>query len=69
VLYVAAAAPSPVLFQFARGDFFVTEDAAKALFAAAREPKSILWYDTDHGMKGKAVADRQQWLTEKLHPR
>ena len=40
VLYIAGASPSPVLLQFGNSDHYVPMDRAKAIFDAAREPKS-----------------------------
>ena len=66
LLYIGAAAPSPVLFQFARKDRYVTEDDANAFFAAAKDPKTILWYDGGHELNAQAIEDRQRWLAERL---
>lgn len=66
VKHIAAAAPAPVLFQFATEDRFVPEAKAKQFFDAALEPKQILWYKCGHEMNEKARNDRVAWLTEKL---
>jgi len=65
VLYIGAAG-APVLFQFARKDRYVTEEAANAFFAAAKDPKTILWYDASHALNAQAIEDRQRWLVERL---
>jgi dienelactone hydrolase len=69
VLYIAEASPSPVLLQFGAKDRYVPEDQAKALFDAAREPKSILWYDAGHALNDQAIRDRQEWLCRQLEPK
>jgi len=46
--YVHRIAPRPVLFQNGRRDRLVAPEASEALFAAAREPKAIKWYESDH---------------------
>ena len=51
VRYIGAASPRPVLLQFGRSDHYVPEAQANEFFAAAREPKKILWYDASHGLK------------------
>jgi len=48
VKYVGQISPRPVLLQNEKADTVVSSDAARALQAAAREPKSILWYEGDH---------------------
>lgn len=57
---------SPVLLQFATKDRFVPEARAKALIEAAREPKTVLWYDAGHGLTDKAVEDRLAWLRRQM---
>jgi len=57
---------APVLFQFANKDFFVPKDRAESLYAAARGPKKILWYEAGHGLNDQAARDRRQWLRETL---
>ncbi len=59
-------AGGPVLMQFGKTDHYVPEAKAKAFFAAAVEPKKILWYDAGHGLNAEAIADRQAWLKEQL---
>ncbi len=59
-------AGGPVLMQFGKSDRFVTEAKANEFFAAAHEPKKILWYDAGHGLNPAAIADRQTWLKEQL---
>ena len=59
-------AGGPVLMQFAKTDRFVPEAKANEFFAAAVEPKKILWYESGHGLNTAAIADRQAWLKEQL---
>ena len=33
---------------------------------AAREPKEVLWYDTDHYFNDQARRDRDEWLVKTL---
>jgi dienelactone hydrolase len=69
VAYAGKLAPAAVLFQFAHVDRFVPKEKAEALYAAAREPKSILWYDGGHGLNPKARNDRVAWLSRQLQLR
>jgi len=48
VKYVGRIAPRPVLLQNGEADTVVAPAAARALQAAAREPKQIIWYPGDH---------------------
>lgn len=64
VKHIGKAAGRPVLFQFATKDRFVSEAKAKEFFAAAAEPKSIVWYEAEHALNSKAVDDRMKWLIE-----
>lgn len=60
---VAAIAPRPVCFQFARNDFFIAAMTGLEFHRAAGEPKEMHAYDTDHGMHDQqAVADRLAFL-------
>jgi dienelactone hydrolase len=65
--YLPALSPAPVFFQFASNDRYVTAKEAQELYAAAKEPKLIRRYPTDHGMDVKRGAqDRFQWLVRQL---
>lgn len=66
--YIGHAAPSALLFQFARQDEFVTEQEALDYAHAASEPKLIKWYDCGHAFNAEARQDRAQWLSEQLQP-
>jgi len=48
VQHIADISPRPVLFQNGTHDSVIGRPAARALHAAATEPKEILWYDSDH---------------------
>jgi dienelactone hydrolase len=65
VKYIGSAA-GPILMQFGKSDHFVPEPKAKEFFAAAPEPKKILWYQAGHGLNEEAVRDRQAWLKQQL---
>lgn len=64
--YVASAAPAKILFQFAKRDEFITPWDAAAYVWAAKEPKEVLWYDTDHFFNEAARRDRDEWLVKAL---
>ena len=57
---------TPLLLQFGTKDPFVPEARAKLLIEAAREPKTVLWYEAGHPLTDKAVEDRLVWLRQKL---
>jgi pimeloyl-ACP methyl ester carboxylesterase len=65
--YVFAAAPAKLLFQFAKRDEYITPWDAAAYVRAAKEPKEVLWYDTDHFFNEAARHDRDEWLAKALH--
>jgi cephalosporin-C deacetylase-like acetyl esterase len=65
VKYIGSAA-GPVLMQFGKTDRFVPAEKANQLFAAAKEPKKILWYEAHHGLNEEAIKDRQTWLRGQL---
>jgi len=68
--FVGHAAPTRLLFQFARHDRFVSDAAAKAYAAAASLPKEVRWYFTGHELNDQAsLRDRAQWLTVQLRTR
>jgi dienelactone hydrolase len=46
--HVKGISPRPVLFQNGTRDSLIPTASAQALFDAAREPKEIIWYDSDH---------------------
>lgn len=57
----------PLLFQFATIETYFDEAAMKRYSAAAREPKSVLWYDAGHDLNGiTTLRDRARWLESKV---
>ncbi|HEY69669.1 MAG TPA: alpha/beta fold hydrolase [Anaerolineae bacterium] len=63
IRYLGFAAPAAYLFQFAEHDAFIDRDEAQLYFDTANEPKTMLWYDTDHfTLQHVSQADRLQWL-------
>lgn len=65
--YIGHAAPATLFFQFAKEDVFISKDEACQYFNAARESKSIEWYNSDHGMNEQARKDRTEWLKRQLN--
>jgi dienelactone hydrolase len=63
---VAALAPAPILFQLGTDDFHVPVPRGEEFFAAAQEPKRLLWYEAGHGLNEQATEDRMKWLEEQL---
>ena len=66
IRYLPQLDKTPVLLQFANKDFYVPREKAEALYAAARGPKQILWYQAGHGLNDQASLDRQAWLRKQL---
>lgn len=67
IRYVPHAAPTPLLFQFARHERSFNEASMKRYAEAASEPKVVRWYDTGHDLNDpRALADRAAWLAPKL---
>lgn len=67
--YVSQIAPTPVYFQNGKYDVLVPAAAGKALQEAAREPKKITWYESDHvGINledtKRVLSDGLKWLIE-----
>ena len=55
------------LFQFGKGDFYVSQADAAVLFAAAPEPKQRKLYEASHKMElNEIVKDRDEWLVKQL---
>ena len=55
------------LFQFGRGDFYVSQADAAVLFGAAAEPRQRKMYDASHKMEANEIAkDRDEWLIKQL---
>jgi dienelactone hydrolase len=66
IRFIHHAAGTPILFQNGRSDALVTVEDAEALHAAAKEPKTIQWFDAGHGLTPTARAQRLTWLAERL---
>lgn len=67
VRYVAQISPRPVLFQGGLHDSIVPPASTQALYDAAKEPKEILWYDSDHigldeATVWKVLNDQIDWI-------
>ena len=70
VQYVAGISPRPVLFQGGSHDQLVAPQAVQALYDAAKEPKEISWYESDHiGLDIEVVKlvldEALNWLQER----
>lgn len=67
IRYLGYAAPAAYLFQYAENDAFIDHEEAQLYFDTANEPKTMLWYDTDHfTLQHVSQADRLDWLGEQL---
>jgi uncharacterized protein len=66
IRFVGRAAPAHLLFQNGRQDRTVPPSAAKEFQDAGSQPKTVLWYDTDHRLGRQAIQDRQEWLADRL---
>jgi len=62
--YADKIAPTPVYFQNGKFDVMVPAKAGQALQDAAKEPKTVTWYDSDH--VGINVEQTKQVLTDGL---
>lgn len=56
----------PLLMIHGRNDRTVTPEQAKRLYAAAREPKTLLWYDGGHWLPAPMVDRAAEWVGETL---
>jgi len=66
IVHVSNLSPASILFQFGTDDPHVPKDRAEEIFAAAKEPKEIMWYASGHGLNVDAATDRKDWLKRKL---
>jgi pimeloyl-ACP methyl ester carboxylesterase len=65
--FIALAAPMPLFFQFATFEQNFSHAAMERFYQAAREPKSMAWYDAGHDLNDpKTIADRDRWLDARL---
>lgn len=66
-IVVVEAAKCPLLFQFAKQDFYIAAMTGLELYDAAPDPKSMLTYDTGHEMDCQEIKnDRVEFLSERL---
>jgi fermentation-respiration switch protein FrsA (DUF1100 family) len=71
--YASQISPTPVYFQNGTHDVLVPAAAGKALQEAAREPKKITWYESDHvgidrEQTMQVLDDGLKWLLEQDKP-
>jgi dienelactone hydrolase len=71
--YAGQISPTPVYFQNGKNDVLVPAPAGKALQDAAKEPKKITWYESDHvGIDlehtKRVLEDGLKWLLEQDNP-
>jgi dienelactone hydrolase len=64
--FVGRASPAHLLFQNGYRDRLVSPASAEAYQAAASEPKTVEWYDADHGLDARATRDRHLWLAGQI---
>ncbi len=65
--FVAQISPRPVLFQNAKKDEIIPKTSTMLLYATAKEPKEIIWYDAHHHMPPRpAFRDAVEWLQSKM---
>jgi dienelactone hydrolase len=66
VVHLPRFAPRPVLFVNMKGDETVPAPASEALFAAAGEPKEIVWFEGGHReLPGRGI--KAMWLFLRRH--
>jgi len=66
---VKALAGRPLLMMDGTRDRMILPDQARALFAAAAEPKELCWYEGGHHPPRSAVNDAAQWMASRLEAR
>jgi dipeptidyl aminopeptidase/acylaminoacyl peptidase len=71
--WVGRISPRPVLMIAGDADTAVPPASARALHAAANEPKTVVWYDGGHTLPGaqerqRILATVASWLVEHLGP-
>ena len=57
----------PLLLVNGTRDTTTRPEQAKRLFAAAREPKTLHWYDGGHWPPASAIAMAARWVADRLH--
>lgn len=67
IRFVPHAAPTPLLFQFARFERYFNEAAMLRYAEAASRPKLVKWYDAGHELNDpQALRDRADWLQKQI---
>jgi pimeloyl-ACP methyl ester carboxylesterase/cephalosporin-C deacetylase-like acetyl esterase len=66
VRFLSHAPRTPVLFQFARRDEYISPWDAALYVQATPGPKEVIWYDTGHTFDADAREDRDAWLVRQL---
>ena len=66
VHWLPLAGRTPVLVQNGTRDELTPKADVLALYAAAKGPKELRWYDADHLLNADAAAYRQDWLLRQL---
>jgi len=61
-LAIAHFAGRPLLMLGAKQDYIVTPDMVKRLYAAARDPKELRWYDAGHLLSEEAYENAAEWV-------
>jgi hypothetical protein len=61
-LAIAHFGGKPLLMLGATKDYVVTPDMVKRLYAAAAEPKELLWYDAGHLLTEEAYEKAAEWV-------
>lgn len=65
--FIARLAPRPLLLVNAERDEVVPRSAAEALYAAAGQPKQIVWFDSNHtGLRGVALKAMWSFMRPQL---
>ena len=65
--YIGQAAPSSILFQFARQDKFISEQQASRYAGAASSPMEVKWYDVGHEFNDfDSLVDRADWMHKQI---
>jgi dienelactone hydrolase len=67
-LAIAHFAGKPLLMLGGKRDYVVTPDMVKRLYAAAGEPKELVWYDSGHLLTEEAYEKAAEWVAN-LRPR
>ena len=73
IRYVGQISPRPIYFQNGEHDVLVPAAAGQALQEAAKEPKKVTWYDSDHvgidlEQTKHVLEDGLRWLLEQDDP-